>query len=124
MRFGCSCPRPLPRKWPIARTLARHGSCIPTYPMSPSENRLDGAQRTDTPTRGILVLSVLPGMPAHQAGIRRGDRIIAVNDRALADVDAVQALGHLPFRVLVQRGHQVLEFLVGGRTRRADLTAM
>lgn len=68
--------------------------------------------RADTPTPGIRVVSVLPDMPAHRAGLRSGDRIIAINDRPTPDVDANAELAQLPFRVLVQRGHQVLEFFV------------
>jgi C-terminal processing protease CtpA/Prc len=88
------------------------------------KRRVEARRTTDAPTRGILVLSVLPGMPAHRAGIRRGDRIIAVNDKALADVDAVHELGRLPFRVLVQRGQQVLEILVADGPGRAAARAM
>lgn len=41
---------------------------------------------------GILVMRVLPDTPAERAGIRRGDVIVAVDDRPIADGAKLQAL--------------------------------
>jgi S1-C subfamily serine protease len=68
--------------------------------------------------RGVVVLSVVRGGPAAQAGLRPGDVIVRLDD---ADVDTVEDL----FGELRQRrpGSQVrLTFVRDGRERQATVT--
>ncbi len=58
--------------------------------------------------RGLRIDAVVPGSPAHQAGIRAGDRVLEVDDRAPATAAQVQAaLGSADARFLVlEKGHR------------------
>jgi S1-C subfamily serine protease len=59
---------------------------------------------------GITVLGVFPGGKAHAAGVRAGDRIIAVNDRPVTSMqDWIDALGDGKRRVSLLRGNSFLE---------------
>ena len=62
--------------------------------------------------RGVPVLYVHPELPAHRAGLRRGDLIIAVNDVPTPDVDVYLEEAVPPFTATVLRGARVLELRV------------
>jgi len=71
---------------------------------------LDGAQTNPT-LRAVRIVKVLTASPAANAGLRRGDAILAIEDRLLLGVEAVE-LGTLlrrevgqPLRLRIQRGN-------------------
>ena len=64
--------------------------------------------------KGVLVVGVLPGSPADDAGIRQGDVITAIDDEELSSI--VQLKVHLARRFI--EGSRVFDLtLVRGRTR-------
>lgn len=53
--------------------------------------------------RGARVLRVLPDSPAAQAGLRMGDRIVAINGRAVSGYrEAIERIGRLPPRTALE----------------------
>ncbi|ADN51653.1 S1C family serine protease [Vulcanisaeta distributa] len=64
--------------------------------------------------RGVLVVGVLPGSPADDAGLRQGDVITAIDDEELSSI--VQLKVHLARRFI--EGNRVFDLtVVRGRTR-------
>jgi S1-C subfamily serine protease len=66
---------------------------------------------------GILIVQVLPNTPAQSAGLRRGDVIISVNDKAIADGGELQNLVeniglNQSIKLKVKRGDRVLDLTV------------
>jgi regulator of sigma E protease len=59
-----------------------------------------------TEVRTTVIEQVIPGKPAAQAGLRKGDKIVAINDKPLANgdemVDAIHALPGQPIRLTVE----------------------
>jgi serine protease Do len=88
---------PGPEAERIARTLIEHGE-VPRADIGVRLRSLAGTGFSD----GVIVNSVRPGSPADRAGIRVGDRIVAVAGRRYAaaraeDVpDLLRALAELP----------------------------
>lgn len=66
----------------------------------------------DTKAEGLPVLGMLPGSTAHDAGIRVGDIILAIDDYPIRSVEEYAEHLKLPCTYLVKRGSQVLEFTV------------
>lgn len=66
---------------------------------------------------GVLIVQVVPGSPADQAGLRRGDVIIEMAAEKVTTSDQLQDLveengvGN-PLRVKIQRGYEVLDLIV------------
>ena len=46
----------------------------------------------DAPEGGVIVLTVRPGTPADQAGVKAGDQILAVNGTAVSSLDTLAGL--------------------------------
>ncbi len=71
------------------------------------------------PTLSTLVGEALPGQPAAQAGIQKGDRILAIDGHRLADwtdmVKAIQESRGRPVTMLVQRQGRRLQIRVTPR---------
>lgn len=64
--------------------------------------------------RGVLVVGVLPGSPADDAGLRQGDVITVIDDEELSSI--VQLKVHLARRFI--EGNRVFDLtVVRGRTR-------
>ncbi|HHP7229227.1 MAG TPA: HhoA/HhoB/HtrA family serine endopeptidase [Xenococcaceae cyanobacterium] len=68
-------------------------------------------------TEGVLVMRVMPNTPAERAGIRRGDMIIAVEDKPVTDASQLQSLvensgldANLKFKLL--RGDRTIQLSV------------
>jgi S1-C subfamily serine protease len=62
---------------------------------------------------GIFVVSVEPRSPAHRAGLRDGDFIVAFDDRPLPDIDALHRIltDHqpgVPAQLTIIRGNEKL----------------
>ncbi len=59
-----------------------------------------GVRLTDAPNGGARVTTVLPGSPADAAGIRAGDVILVIDDRAISTAEQVQTVigGKMPGR--------------------------
>jgi len=78
-----------------------------------------GVRRSGEPTgpeaatgQGVRIEDVVPGSPAHQAGLRPGDRITAVNGQPIYDFDGlVLEVGKLPVETRVR-----LDVLRDGRS--------
>ena len=63
---------------------------------------------------GVLVSGVLPGSPAEKAGMRKGDRVVAMNAEPIADLAAFSIVlkTHAPgdtVRVRFQRDGEPME---------------
>jgi putative serine protease PepD len=50
-----------------------------------------GAQVTDAPNGGALLGDITPGSPAEKAGLKSGDVVTKIDDRAIIDADALVA---------------------------------
>lgn len=66
---------------------------------------------------GVLVVQVLPNTPAQTAGIRRGDVIVAANDRPVREGSVLQGVVestgvNRPLKLKIQRGDRTLELKV------------
>jgi len=77
-------------------------------------------------TRGAIVGGIEPGSPAHRAGIRLGDVILAVGERQVADLTAtLNAIADIPpgktvqVRVIRRNQEMTLPVTVGRRKPRA-----
>jgi serine protease Do len=71
---------------------------------------------------GLLVRGVEEGSLAEAAGVTAGDLIVAMGDRAVADVDDLHdALGAatLPFELAIARGAEELTLKIGGEGEQA-----
>lgn len=72
----------------------------------------------------LVVAEVLPGSPAEQAGLRPGDRLLAVDGDPLAEwpelVQRVQSSPGRPLRLTVERAGQRLELTVTPRPHPSD----
>jgi S1-C subfamily serine protease len=79
----------------------------------------------DEADRGVNVLAVTPGWPAAAAGVRVGDRIIALDDHVLTDQDGGGAVGHLLALMGDVQPDQVVTLTVlrNGEEHRLDVTA-
>ncbi len=82
-----------------------------TEPAPPRPPRL-GVMLKASP-RGLLVVGVMPGMPAHKAGVKRDDVLLEVDGKAVRKVkdihDAIKAAPFKPHRYLLRRGGGTLE---------------
>jgi S1-C subfamily serine protease len=70
--------------------------------------------------QGVAVMELLPGSPAHQAGIRAGDVITALNGRLIASIDDLhRLLTAMPmdqsFELTVVRPEGVFQKVVAGQ---------
>jgi Do/DeqQ family serine protease len=106
--------------WRDGRSLdvdVRVASAEPERPAAGSPalgDKLDGAEfgnldRSDPrygSLQGVLVASVRPASPAWRAGLQAGDIVVAVNRRAVANVDQLTAAlrdARVPFAIEVER---------------------
>ncbi|HEX4995598.1 MAG TPA: PDZ domain-containing protein, partial [Methylomirabilota bacterium] len=71
------------------------------------------ARRPDPAAEGVVVAAVTPRTPAARAGLRRGDRILAINGAALRDV--------IDFHVHAGDEHLRLSIAREGQARTARL---
>jgi S1-C subfamily serine protease len=77
-----------------AGTLAQHGNVkrgflgVSSQPVDIPEAQRDGR----TQERGLLLVKVEPGSPAHQAGLILGDILVALDGQHVADTGDLQAL--------------------------------
>ena len=91
---------------------------VPLNPRLARDNNADPNALVQLPERdGALVQRVLPGSPAEQAGLRRGDLVVGAADRAVNDpaallqlVEASQVGEALPLTVL--RGGEELSLAI------------
>ncbi len=68
-------------------------------------------------TNGVLVVGVLPNMPANTAGLRRGDVIVQIDGQAVTKAEELQDIVEQSrigqeLQVKVQRGNQVRQLAV------------
>jgi carboxyl-terminal processing protease len=59
-----------------------------------------------------VILSVFDGFPAHRAGLRFGDRIISVDDRAFHPIRSFQGRAGNPVRVRIERQGEQAELMI------------
>lgn len=75
-----------------------------------------------------LRVSVTPSGPAYEAGLRDGDRVVAMNGTHLSSWDELRAMiqdnGDPPIDMQVERGGQTLHFNVQPRDGRIDVAAI
>ncbi|WP_243675023.1 PDZ domain-containing protein [Vulcanisaeta distributa] len=83
---------------------------VPTLINPPWLGTLDYPWR-----RGVLVVKVLPGSPADDAGIRQGDIITAIDDEELSSI--VQLKVHMTRKFIEGNRAFDLTIVRGGRTR-------
>jgi serine protease Do len=80
---------------------------------SPSVAEELGAERS---LPGVVVLGVQAGSPADRVGIKRGDRVLAVNGEKIPRVAALRRLASAPppWRIAIGRGDRVLNVRIDG----------
>jgi S1-C subfamily serine protease len=64
--------------------------------------------------QGVLVVKIMPNTPAEKAGIRRGDVIVAVNDKRVTDAGEIQQMVedsgvNKTLKMKIQRGDRAIE---------------
>jgi regulator of sigma E protease len=103
-----------PKKLPLDVRVMRDGRTL-DLPLTP-EQREPFFSSLRRPPDAPVVGAVLPGMPAYKAGLKEGDRILAVNDKPIATWDelprALRGLVDRPVRLRVLRGEQAFDCVV------------
>jgi len=75
----------------VVRSLIEHGRVIRPWLGVQVTDPEVAAYRFNTPIEeGVFVVKVFYGHPAHEAGIRKGDVIVALDGHRIDDVDALQ----------------------------------
>ena len=95
---------------PIVFTLDRSGQ-VTELTLAEENSALEGLPYMDA-----LVGALAPGMPAVEAGLETGDKIISIGDRQIASwyelKDAIQEVGGRPVTVIVERAQERLSFKI------------
>lgn len=72
-----------------------------------------------TPTATTTIQHLIAHYPAHAAGLRPGDRIVAIDGHSITHGSAISTIvarhAHQVIRVAVMRGHQRLQFFIHPR---------
>ena len=99
---------------PVDLTLDRAGRSVAIH-LAP-EQREPFFSSLRRPPEPPIVGAVWTGMPAYKAGIKAGDRILAVNDHAVHSWDelppALSGEVDKPVRLRIERGHQTFDITV------------
>ncbi len=97
---------------PIVFSLERGGQPV-ELTIAPENGALEGLQSIGLlPDQAAVIGSMAPAMPAVEAGLKAGDRILAVGDNQIATwyelKSSIQAAGDRPVQVVVERdGNQL-----------------
>jgi regulator of sigma E protease len=95
-------------------TLERDGRRF-TIRLAPEE-RQPFLERLPLPRTPAIVGGVMTGMPAYRAGLKTGDRILAVNGRPVGSWDdlppALRSQVDTPVRLTIERGRQTFDITV------------
>lgn len=92
----------------------------------PDDNdSLEGMQALGLlPRQAALIGGLAPDMPAAEAGMQRGDRILRINDSEISSwydlKRVIQLTGEQPVSVLIERGNSTLTVELEPRQREAD----
>jgi S1-C subfamily serine protease len=90
---GLSLAIPAAIAWPLADGLAQHGGVRRAFlGVAGQPVRLSETQHRGVRTRGILVVNVSDGGPAHRAGLMVGDVLLSLNGQPVEDPDALLSL--------------------------------
>ncbi len=90
---GLSLVIPAGIAWRVADTLARHGRVRRAFlGVGGQPVRLPESQRVAGHDRGILVVSVSDGSPAHRDGLLVGDVLLSFNGHRVEDPEALLSL--------------------------------
>ncbi|MEJ2470361.1 MAG: RIP metalloprotease RseP [Desulfuromonadales bacterium] len=97
---------------PIDFSLRRNGESL-DLTLAADEGSLEGLQAIGLlPEQDPVIGSLAPAMPALEAGLKEGDRILSVGDQPIVSwyglKDAIQKFGGRPVTVTVERDTQVL----------------
>jgi regulator of sigma E protease len=97
---------------PIVFTLDRDGQTT-ELTITPEDGALEGLQSIGLlPEQAAVIGSLAPAMPAVEAGLKAGDRILAVGTQKIISwyelKASIQAAGERPVQVVVERGGKQL----------------
>lgn len=101
---------------PIVFSLDRGGQPV-DLTITPENGALEGLQSIGLlPEQAAVIGSLAPAMPASEAGLKTGDRILAVGDRKIASwyelKSSIQTTGERPVQVVVERDGKQLSIQV------------
>lgn len=107
---------------PIAFTLDRSDG-VETLIVDSENGALEGLQSIGLlPGQDAVIGSLAPAMPASEAGIKEGDRILSIGDREIVSwyelKEAIQGVGGQPVAVVIERDLQQLTLEI--TPRKAD----